>query len=123
MLWLENTYGERFLFWLFFWCGAAGFALDGLMIGAPGIGSSGALSGLFCATCCLIGHTKLEKLVAGAALLSYLVPQIANVFFEPFMGVAIWAHVGGALAGILLTHRLMAPKPVKAPEPKKAKKR
>lgn len=112
MMFLEEKLGKNKFLELFLLCGVFGAMLDVLMMGPhQSIGSSGAISGMLAAACCLFGKGRLEHLLAMAFLLCFLIPQIDRTAMEAFTNIGYWCHVGGALAGILLTQRLYRPLP------------
>ena len=117
MLYLEKTLGKVKFLELFFLCGLGATMLFIILGGEQAIGSSGAIAGMLGAACCLFGRTKIEHLLALFFAMCFLVPQIVMLPWMSITGVAYSAHIGGALAGILLTHRFYRPlsecKPVK----------
>lgn len=116
MMYMESKLGRVRFLELFVLCGLFGSMLDLIMIHPEGcIGSSGAIAGIFAAACMVFGTNRLEHLLAMTAMLCFLVPQIEAAPFEAFVGIGFWCHIGGALAGILLTHRLYRPKCLETP--------
>lgn len=118
MMYVEGKLGKTKFLDLFFFCGLVGALLNALVMGnEPMIGSSGAISGIFAAACCLFGHTKVEHLTALGVLGAFFLGQVLAWPTSSFTGIAVLAHVGGAFAGMVLVHRLYAPehkcKPVK----------
>ena len=97
----------------------------------PSIGASGAIAGVLAAYLRLYPHAEVRTLLFIGPLI--LVPRIAAAFlivfwfFTQFVsgimtlgvntdtsgGVAVWAHIGGFIAGLILV-QIMAPRP-KAP--------
>ncbi len=120
MMYLEGRIGRNKFLEVFFLCGAFGALLNCILMGnVPMIGSSGAIAGTFAAACCLFGKTKIEHVVALAALTCFFVAQVVSWPEEAFTGVAFMAHIGGALMGMLLMHKLYALEHICKPSKKK----
>src|ERR1700687_6195426 len=97
----------------------------------PSIGASGAIAGVLAAYLRLFPHAQVRTLIFIGPLI--LVPRIAAAFLivfwfltqflsgitslgattEQTSGVAVWAHIGGFVAGLILLP-LMRPKPRRA---------
>src|SRR5207253_11459974 len=97
----------------------------------PSIGASGAIAGVLAAYLRLFPHAQVRTLLFIGPFI--LVPRIAAAFLILFWfitqfisgittlgastdtsgGVAVWAHIGGFIAGLILV-QVMAPRP-KAP--------
>lgn len=131
---VEDRLGHlRFLIF-YFLCGlAAGITHIVINAGSstPSIGASGAIAGVLAAYLRLFPHAQVRTLLLIGPFI--LVPRIAAAFLIVFWfitqfisgvtslgastdtsgGVAVWAHVGGFLAGLILV-QVMAPRP-KAP--------
>ena len=131
---VEDRLGHlRFLIF-YFLCGlAAGITHIVINAGSstPSIGASGAIAGVLAAYLRLFPHAQVRTLLLIGPFI--LVPRIAAAFLIVFWfitqfisgvtslgastdtsgGVAVWAHVGGFLAGLVLV-QVMAPRP-KAP--------
>lgn len=119
MMYVERQYGRKGLMNLFFLCGLTGALMNVIVHGdVPCIGSSGAIFGMMAVACVTFGRSALEHLLALGLLLCVLVPQICMAPFSFLTGIAHWAHIGGALGGILLTHKLFRPLPCKPPKKK-----
>ena len=131
---VEDRLGHlRFLIF-YFLCGlAAGITHIVINAGSstPSIGASGAIAGVLAAYLRLFPHAQVRTLLLIGPFI--LVPRIAAAFLIVFWfitqfisgvtslgastdtsgGVAVWAHVGGFIAGLILV-QVMAPRP-KAP--------
>lgn len=107
MLWLEGNLGRTKFLELWFLTGIAGSMLS-IITGYDGqsVGSSAAVCGMIAAACCLFGSSKIEHVVACLFAMCILVPQILMSPYQFLTGIGYWAHIGGILSGILLTHRL-----------------
>src|SRR5438445_5136086 len=131
---VEDKLGHlRFLIF-YFVCGLAAGATH-IVVNAgsstPSIGASGAIAGVLAAYLRLYPHAEVRTLLFIGPIV--LVPRIAAAFlivfsfFHQFVsgimtlgvntdtsgGVAVWAHIGGFIAGLILV-QIMAPRP-KAP--------
>ena len=131
---VEDRLGHlRFLIF-YFLCGlAAGITHIVVNAGSstPSIGASGAIAGVLAGYLRLFPHAQVRTLLLIGPFI--LVPRIAAAFLIVFWfitqfisgvtslgastdtsgGVAVWAHVGGFIAGLILV-QVMAPRP-KAP--------
>jgi len=107
LVFLEGKLGRKKLLEFYFLCGLAA-ALFNLHLYGPTscIGSSGSIFGIMVGACLAFGESVQEHLVALAFLLALLLPQLALAPFQAFVGVAFYAHIGGAIGGILLASRL-----------------
>jgi membrane associated rhomboid family serine protease len=134
---VEDTVGKvRYLFF-YFACGAAAGIVH-LVVnshsGVPTVGASGAIAGVLGGYIVLFPHARVSTLVimliitvvelpAQLVLGLWFLIQVVNAVFGSGMvlargggdtgGVAVWAHVGGFLAGYLLI-RVLGARP---PEP------
>ncbi|TME42447.1 MAG: rhomboid family intramembrane serine protease [Chloroflexi bacterium] len=131
---VEDRLGHlRFLIF-YFVCGLAAGATH-IVVNAgsstPSLGASGAIAGVLAAYLRLYPHAEVRTLLFIGPIV--LVPRIAAAFlivfwfFTQFVsgivtlgvntdtsgGVAVWAHIGGFIAGLILV-QIMAPRP-KAP--------
>jgi membrane associated rhomboid family serine protease len=131
---VEDRMGHMRFLVFYFLCGlAAGITHIVVNAGSstPSIGASGAIAGVLAAYLRLFPHAEVRTLVFIGPLI--LVPRIAAGFLIVFWfitqfisgittlgaptdtsgGVAVWAHIGGFIAGLVLV-QIMAPRP-KAP--------
>jgi rhomboid family protein len=131
---VEDRLGHfRFLLF-YFLCGIVA-GLTHIVVNAdsstPSIGASGAIAGVLAAYLRIFPNAQVRTLIFIGPLI--LVPRIAAGFLIVFWfitqfisgitslgastdtsgGVAVWAHIGGFIAGLILT-QIMAPRP-KAP--------
>lgn len=79
--------------------------------GVPMIGASGAVSGVIAAYLMLHPNVRVWclwffriplRVSAGFALVVWIVLQVIAVFVDDGSGVAVWAHIGGLVAGAVL---------------------
>src|SRR4051794_19902485 len=121
---VEDSMGRlRFLFF-YLLCGLAGAAAQVLTNPAspvPMVGASGAISGVLGAYLLLYPRVRVRVLVgwfllslpAYLVLLSWIGLQILSARLSPLdsesSGVAVWAHIGGFAAGMLLVHLFRNP--------------
>jgi membrane associated rhomboid family serine protease len=128
---VEDRLGHLRFFFFYFICGvAAGITHIVANAGSttPSIGASGAIAGVLAAYLRLFPSAQVRTLIFIGPLI--LVPRIAAGFLIIFWfitqfvsgitslgantdtsgGVAVWAHVGGFIAGLILV-QLMAPRP------------
>ena len=94
---------------------------DYLGMWTPAIGASGAISGVLGAYLILFPNTRIVTLtfvfrfirVSRIPALYYLgfwfVYQFLMWFLDPFSGVAVWAHVGGFIAGAIAALAIKGP--------------
>jgi membrane associated rhomboid family serine protease len=120
---VEDRLGHFRFFIFYFVCGvAAGLThiLFNAGSAAPSIGASGAIAGVLAAYLRLFPHAKVRTLVFIGPIV--LVPRIAAAFLILFWfgtqafagitslgattdqssGVAVWAHIGGFISGLIL---------------------
>jgi membrane associated rhomboid family serine protease len=131
---VEDRLGHVRFFLFYFLCGIAA-GLTHIVINAgsnvPSIGASGAIAGVLAAYLRLFPHAQVRTLLFIGPFI--LVPRIAAAFLiifwfatqfftgvtslgattEQSSGVAVWAHVGGFVAGLVLVSimRRRAPQP------------
>src|SRR5690242_16209042 len=92
---VNSVYGPARAFVLFMVAGAVGFVLSDLVSGAPTIGASGSVFGLFAALIVYgrrVGHTMLTRQLWPWVILNFVLGFTLS-------GVNIWAHVGGFAGG------------------------
>jgi len=116
---VEDAFGHGRYVLFYFLCGLAADAIYILSItnpaelAVPTIGASGAISGVLGAYAVLYPKARIITLVFyGWAFLTavpaifflgfWFVMQWLLGIFEPYSGVAYWAHIGGFLAGMVL---------------------
>jgi len=116
---VEDAFGHSRYVLFYFLCGLAADAVHILSITnqveltIPMIGASGAISGVLGAYAVLYPKARIITMVFyGWAFLTavpaifflgfWFVMQWLLGIFEPYSGVAYWAHVGGFLAGMAL---------------------
>lgn len=127
---VEDRLGHLRFFIFYFLCGiAAGLTHVAVNAGSstPSIGASGAIAGVLAAYLRLFPNAQVRTLLLIGPLV--LMPRIAAVFLIGFWfltqfisgitslgattdtsgGVAVWAHIGGFIAGLILV-QLMAPR-------------
>jgi membrane associated rhomboid family serine protease len=114
---VEDAFGHAGFLFFYLLCCIAGGALHAFVqssSGAPLIGASGAVSGVLAAYLLLYPRARVWILLfmrlplpipAWGALGGWFVLQLISLFLpiDENMPVAFWAHVGGFLAGLLLT--------------------
>ena len=128
---VEDRLGHLRFLVFYFVCGlAAGITHIVFNAGSstPSVGASGAIAGVLAAYLRLFPHAQVRTLVFIGPLI--LVPRIAAAFLIVFWfitqfisgvtslgaptdtsgGVAVWAHIGGFIAGLILV-QLIAPRP------------
>jgi membrane associated rhomboid family serine protease len=110
MLYVEARLGWRQFIEYFFLCGMLGAATQGLL-GGPVllVGASGALFGMKAGACLLFGDTKAEHWLALVVLGVTLATQF-SMLQAGDIGIAVWAHIGGAFGGIVFLHKFYLPK-------------
>jgi membrane associated rhomboid family serine protease len=121
---VEDSMGRLRFLVFYLLCGLAGAAAQVLANPAsavPMVGASGAISGVLGAYLWLYPKVRVRVLVgwfllwlpAYLVLLSWIGIQILNAHLsrlEPeASGVAVWAHIGGFAAGLLLVHLFRNP--------------
>ena len=114
---IEDAFGHAAFLILYLLCGVAG-ALTHTMIvpnsSAPLIGASGAVSGIMASYMLLYPKARIWilflmriplRIPALYVLGGWFLLQVASLFFtsEDGIEVAWWAHIGGFVAGLLLT--------------------
>ena len=131
---VEDRMGHLRFFVFYFVCGVAA-GITHIVVNAgsstPSVGASGAIAGVLAAYLRLFPHAQVRTLLLIGPFI--LVPRIAGAFLILFWfvtqfisgittlgastdtsgGVAVWAHIGGFIAGLILV-QVMAPRP-KAP--------
>jgi len=125
---VEDLMGPRRFLWFYLLCGLAAAALHvALQPGSPipTVGASGAISGVMGAYLILFPKHRVRMFFPpifvfhfpawlvllwwfGLQLLAGL-PQLSVLGADPTGGVAVWAHVGGFVAGVLLVRRFAIP--------------
>src|SRR5919201_7034062 len=128
---VEDRFGHTRFLLFYFLCGIVA-GLTHIVVNAgsdiPSIGASGAIAGVLAAYLRLFPHAQVRTLLLIGPFI--LIPRIAAAFLIVFWfvtqfisgitslgaptdtsgGVAVWAHVGGFIAGLLLVP-LMRPRP------------
>ena len=132
---VEDQLGHVRFFLFYMLCGVAA-GLTHIFINAssdvPSIGASGAIAGVLAAYLRMFPNAQVRTLLILGPFIT--VPRISAAFLiifwfltqfvagvtslgartEQTSGVAVWAHVGGFIAGLLLVH-LMRPRALTAP--------
>jgi membrane associated rhomboid family serine protease len=114
---VEDAFGHGLYLLFYLVCGiAASFAhiLVDTTSTIPGVGASGAIAGVLAAYIVLFGSRPVRVLMQGVLthVPSYVmiglwfVTQLISGFGGQSDGVAYWAHIGGFIAGLLLTFLL-----------------
>ena len=114
---VEDAFGHWLYLLFYLVCGiAASFAhiLVDTSSTIPGVGASGAIAGVLAAYIVLFGSRPVRVLMRGMLtnVPSYVmiglwfVTQLVSGFGGQSDGVAYWAHIGGFIAGLLLTFLL-----------------
>jgi membrane associated rhomboid family serine protease len=114
---VEDAFGHGLYLLFYLVCGiAASFAhiLIDTTSTIPGIGASGAIAGVLAAYIVLFGSRPVRVLMSGylTNVPSYVmiglwfVTQLISGFGGQSDGVAYWAHIGGFIAGLVLTFLL-----------------
>lgn len=118
---IEDAFGHLKFLLFYLLCAAAGAAVHGMVAPgseAPLIGASGAVSGIVAAYLLLHPKVRIWVLVlmriplplpAFVPLIAWVAQQFAMLAFGAEAGVSFGAHVGGILAGGLLTLILRRP--------------
>jgi membrane associated rhomboid family serine protease len=119
---VEDTFGHALYVAFYLICGIVA-SLAQVLVNAssnvPGVGASGAIAGVLAAYILLFGGRPVRVLMGGflTSVPSYvmiglwIVTQVLSGFGslgQDGGGVAYWAHIGGFLAGLLLTFLLRA---------------
>ena len=110
---VEGLLGTGRFLALYFASGIAGAILETVLAPAsviPHVGASGAISGVFAAYAMIFGRRAASTSERGRALqlaavwigLQLVIGFVFNSGGEGGGGIAIWAHVGGFLAGLIL---------------------
>jgi membrane associated rhomboid family serine protease len=109
MLFLEKRLGRNGFLKFYFATGVASALGHYLMTGSQGmlIGSSGSIFGVMVGACMAFGETVEEHLLALGYMLALLLPQIAMAPIGAMLGIAVYGHVCGGLAGLCLSHRML----------------
>lgn len=106
MAYLESRVGRSSMEQYFVLCGIFA-ALFQALLGPPFAvmaGSSGAIFGCAVGACVQFGETKFDHAVGILLVSLMLIPQL-HYAAEGGGDVAFWAHVGGAVGGMLLSQR------------------
>jgi membrane associated rhomboid family serine protease len=114
---VEDAFGHGLYLLFYLVCGiAASFAhiLVDTSSTIPGVGASGAIAGVLAAYIVLFGSRPVRVLMRGVLtnVPSYVmiglwfVTQLISGFGGQSDGVAYWAHIGGFIAGLVLTFLL-----------------
>jgi membrane associated rhomboid family serine protease len=114
---VEDAFGHGLYLLFYLLCGiAASFAhiLVDTTSTIPGVGASGAIAGVLAAYIVLFGTRPVRVLMRGVLtnVPSYVmiglwfVTQLISGFGGQSDGVAYWAHIGGFIAGLVLTFLL-----------------
>jgi membrane associated rhomboid family serine protease len=114
---VEDAFGHGLYVLFYLVCGiAASFAhiLIDTTSTIPGVGASGAIAGVLAAYIVLFGSRPVRVLMRGVLtnVPSYVmiglwfVTQLVSGFGGQSDGVAYWAHIGGFIAGLVLTFLL-----------------
>jgi len=114
---VEDAFGHGLYLLFYLVCGiAASFAhiLVDTTSTIPGVGASGAIAGVLAAYIVLFGTRPVRVLMRGVLtnVPSYVmiglwfVTQLISGFGGQSDGVAYWAHIGGFIAGLVLTFLL-----------------
>ncbi|MES2125121.1 MAG: rhomboid family intramembrane serine protease [Gemmatimonadota bacterium] len=121
---VEDAMGHFRFFWFYLLCGLAAATAQILMdpsSAVPMVGASGAISGVMGAYVVLYPRVRVHTLVflvifffratfpAWAVLGLWFLVQVVNSRMEHVGGVAVWAHIGGFLAGALLIFVFRSP--------------
>ena len=125
---VEDLMGPRRFLWFYLVCGLAAAALHVVLQPAssiPTVGASGAISGVMGGYLVLFPRHRVRmffppiflfRVPAWLVLLWWFalqvmtgLPQLSMLHADPSGGVAVWAHVGGFVAGVLLVRRFALP--------------
>lgn len=113
MIYLEHKLGRKRFLEFYLICGFASCGLQ-YILGGPGalIGSSGAIFGVMAGACMFFGETMEESILALAFFLVLFIKQLALAPMGFLFGIAFYGHIGGGLAGLLLSTRFYQPEPI-----------
>jgi rhomboid protease GluP len=99
---VNQVYGPARAFVIFIVAGAAGFVLSNLVSGAPTVGASGSIFGLFAALIVYgrrVGHTMLTRQLWPWVIINFVLGfSLSNV--------NIWAHAGGFASGWVIAEAM-----------------
>lgn len=99
---VNQVYGPARAFVIFTLSGAAGFVLSNLVSGAPTVGASGSIFGLFAALIVYgrrVGHTMLTRQLWPWVIINFVLGFTMS-------GVNIWAHTGGFAGGWVIAEAM-----------------
>jgi membrane associated rhomboid family serine protease len=111
---VEDTFGHIIYLIFYFICGIAA-SLAQVFVNAasqvPGVGASGAIAGVLAAYIILFGNRPVRVLARGGVMNVpaflmiglWIVTQLFAGFGGTADGVAYWAHIGGFVAGLVIT--------------------
>jgi len=114
---VEDAFGHWLYLLFYLVCGIAA-SLAHILVDTtstiPGVGASGAIAGVLAAYIVLFGSRPVRVLMQGVLtnVPSYVmiglwfVTQLVSGFGGQSDGVAYWAHIGGFIAGLVLTFLL-----------------
>ena len=114
---VEDAFGHGLYLLFYLVCGIAASLAQVFMntsSDVPGVGASGAIAGVLAAYIVLFGSRPVRVLMSGylTNVPSYVmiglwfVTQLISGFGGQSDGVAYWAHIGGFIAGLVLTFLL-----------------
>ncbi len=107
MLFLEHRLGRVKMMEYYVACGITSAMLQLMLEGPqPLVGSSGSVMGCMVGACMAFGDSTAEHILALSLLLCVLIPQLYMAPLGGLTGVAYYCHIGGALSGLLLSHRI-----------------
>ncbi len=124
---VEDVYGHIGFLIFYIACGISAALLQGALSlftsDVPMVGASGAISGILGAYMVLFPNSRIATLVVMFFFVQivpipailyigfwFVLQLIQGIFSLPFMhmgGVAFWAHVGGFVAGYMITRRML----------------
>jgi membrane associated rhomboid family serine protease len=104
-MYLESKVGKTKFLELYVLCGFGSAFLNTLLMGGAMVGSSGALFGVFAASCLIFGDTWQEHVLGLVLFTTQFTQQLAMAPLGGLFHVAFYGHIGGALMALLLTHR------------------
>lgn len=111
MLYLENRMGGEDFLKFYALCGLSSAGLmmvmEGIHIGM--IGSSGAIMGVAMGACLSFGESRLQHALGLLMAMSLIIPQLMMAPIGDILGIAVYGHIGGALAAMCLSTRLFPP--------------
>lgn len=105
---LENFWGSKRFLQFYLICGIAGAAAHLLTSDASAVGASGAIMGLMAAFAYLFPNTELYLFFIPVPLKAkFVIPglmalDLFGAISPTSDGIAHWAHLGGALAGLII---------------------